>query len=423
MKTQKAVAAFLAAKNYSSRTLEQYHRSLDYLVKVCPEFPGGPGDLRDALADLESVWVRLSTWIVWRVFFRWCAEEYALENPMGRVERPKVPKVEMRALELNELTRLWGAAETIQEKCIIALALDSGIRASEFGRLRVSDVGKDTIRVCGKGNKQLSVPLSLESRQILQVLIEQDGGDPGAYLFRGRGVKPITRWGVYSIVRRCMDRAGIAGSKLGPHLLRHSLGKYHIASGGDSFTLQRIMRHSDIETTRRYVNLSIEDVIRAHHGHSPLKGILSDMKFEDLDPVASPDPDIPQGIMELSPERPEPPIGQPVASTLQKVRDALDELATQIPLQDDLNGSSELLGKLIRAHNHMIIGYGHLLELLSFQLEDLSLISFSHSHDAAGKVALSDKQVDYFKYEEKFLKGLIQEADAKLAKYREKPRG
>ena len=265
----------------------------------------------------------------------------------------------------------------------------------------MSDVGQDTIRVWGKGNKQISVPISPETRQLLQVLIDQDGsqGADGP-LFRGESGAPLERWGVYRLVRRCMDRAGIKGPKKGPHCLRHSLGRHHIASGGNAFTLQRILRHRDIETTQKYVNLQIDEVIKGHHEHSPLRKIFG--------------PELTPGGLESS-------VQKPITSTLQKVHDALDELAAQIPSKDDLSGSKGLvdkLNKIIRAHNFVAIANGHLCQLIAYQLEDLFLINAFHTHDAEGRADLPDQVVDYMKEEEKFLKELIQEADAKLAKYR-----
>lgn len=283
MKTEKAKAAFLEAKQgLSPRTMEHYQRALSYLELEFEELPGKPDLLRGLLNKVSTVWMRHGYWVAWCVFFKWCEVEYAFENPMVGVVKPKLPEVEMRTLDEDELARVWYATVSIRDKCVIALALDSGIRASEFERLRVSDVGQDTIRVWGKGNKQLSVPLSAETRQLLQVLIDQDGARGGdAPLFLGESGKPLDRFGVYRLVRRCMDRAGIKGPKKGPHCLRHSLGRHHIASGGNAFTLQRIMRHTDIETTQKYVHLSLDEVIRAHRDHSPLRGLLSSMKFEE----------------------------------------------------------------------------------------------------------------------------------------------
>jgi site-specific recombinase XerD len=68
-------------------------------------------------------------------------------------------------------------------------------------------------------------------------------------------------------VRRVLRRAGIAG---GPHLLRHTFGRLYITAGGDVFSLQRILGHSQIATTRRYVDLDLRDVQNQHAKFSPV---------------------------------------------------------------------------------------------------------------------------------------------------------
>ncbi len=276
MRTQKTKTAFLEAnQDLSPRTLEHYSKALDYLERECPKMPKKPEPVRQALNKAHTVWMKATWWSVWSAFFRWCSQEYGIPNPMKRIDRPRVPDVEIRALEPEELARVLAAAGNLQDKAIIALAIDSGIRASEFGRLHILDISSDTIRVWGKGNRQIRVPISPETHHLLQLLLDQDGSHGAeAPLFPDHHGKPLSRYAVYRIVRRCMERAGIPGPKLGPHCLRHSLGKNYIADGGDAFTLQRVMRHRNIATTQKYVNLAMHDVVEQHHRHSPVRGAL-----------------------------------------------------------------------------------------------------------------------------------------------------
>lgn len=276
MKTQKARNNFLEAKqDLSPRTLEQYCQALDYLERECPKMPKKPEPIRSALNRVNNIWVRDSYWRVWKSFFRWCWWEYDLPNPMDRVRRPKPEEIEPRVLEPEELPPVLAAADNLRDKTIVALALDSGVRASEFGCLRILDIGSDTIWLWGKGRKRLKVPIRPETHRLLQLLIDQDGKRGSqSLLFTGHNGQPISRYAVYRIVRRCIDRAGIAGPKRGPHLLRHSLATNFLADGGDVFTLQRIMRHTDIGTTQKYVHLAMRTVVKRHYEHSPLRDAL-----------------------------------------------------------------------------------------------------------------------------------------------------
>jgi integrase/recombinase XerD len=291
LKTHELVTAFLEVKqDLSPRTLEQYTETLGYLEQECPEVPDKPQPLRSALMKLGKPYVRDACWRVWRAFFHWCAGDYDIPNPMERVQRPKLPVIEMRVLEPLELAHVMAAADSLRDKTILALALDSGLRASEFGRLYALDIGRSTVWVWGKGRKRVQVPVSPETRQLLQVLIDSNAKrSPEEPLFTDQEGKPMSRFSVYHVVRKCMDKAGVAGPKRGPHCLRHSLGTNFAAAGGDVFTLQRIMRHTNISTTQKYVHLAMHTVVEHHNQYSPVRnalrgaqGILIDREVETI---------------------------------------------------------------------------------------------------------------------------------------------
>lgn len=271
MRTEDAVISYLEDKaDLSPRTLEHYRHALGVLAAQCPEFPEDRAPIRRALNGAPTVWVKDAWWRAWSAFFHWCCEEFELDrNPMRRVHRPPRPDVEMRSLSPEELARLLSIAHSHRDKGVLTLGLDSGVRASEFGRICPLDIGQDTVRLQGKGNRRLSVPISPETRALLSVLAQ--GKRPQDPLFTGRGGRPLTRYGVYHVVRSCMERAGIAGPKRGSHCLRHSLGRSYIAQGGNPFSLQRVMRHRKITTTQKYVSLAMQEVISEHARYSPLR--------------------------------------------------------------------------------------------------------------------------------------------------------
>ncbi len=285
MKTQKAKRNFLEAKqDLSPRTLEQYSQALDYLERECPKMPKKPDPIRSVLNKVQNDWVRDAYWRVWKSFFHWCQWEYDIPNPMDRVQRPETDEIEPRVLEHEELAMVVAAAVNLQDKAIVSLALDSGVRASEFGRLCIADVSTDTIRMWGKGRKRVRVPISPEVRHLLQILIDHDGhGGPQALLFSGQNGQPLSRFAVYRIVRRCMDRAGIAGPKRGSHLLRHSLATNFLANGGDLSTLQKIMRHNNIATTQKYVHLAMHTIVERHHQYSPARDAIRGAQWSFFD--------------------------------------------------------------------------------------------------------------------------------------------
>jgi len=285
MRTEKARGEFLEAKqNLSPRTLEQYSQALEYLERECPKMPKKPEPIRKALGKVQNIWVRDAYWRVWRAFFRWCWWEYDIPNPMDRVEKPKPEEIEPRVLEREELAMVVAAAVNLRDKAIVSLALDAGVRASEFGHLSISDIGSDTVWLWGKGRRRVRVPISPEVRHLLQILIDHDGhSGPQALLFSGQNGQPLSRFAVYRIVRHCMEQAGIPGPKRGSHLLRHSLATNFLANGGDLSTLQRIMRHKNIATTQKYVHLAMHDVVEKHHQYSPARDAIRGAQWSFFD--------------------------------------------------------------------------------------------------------------------------------------------
>ncbi|WP_420490850.1 tyrosine-type recombinase/integrase [Neobacillus drentensis] len=62
--------------------------------------------------------------------------------------------------------------------------------------------------------------------------------------------------------------------KLHPNMFRHTFARNYVLNGGDIFTLQRILDHADIQTTRKYVQMDNEHIREQHNKFSPLRNII-----------------------------------------------------------------------------------------------------------------------------------------------------
>jgi integrase/recombinase XerD len=82
--------------------------------------------------------------------------------------------------------------------------------------------------------------------------------------FRG---EPLTRQGLYKIVRRHAATAGLA-ERMSPHTLRHTFATHLLAGGCDLRSVQEMLGHADVATTQLYTHLSsarLKDVyFKAH---------------------------------------------------------------------------------------------------------------------------------------------------------------
>ena len=75
-----------------------------------------------------------------------------------------------------------------------------------------------------------------------------------------------------------MNSVGINPPKSGPHVLRHTFALRYMLNGGDVFSLQRIMGHSNIQSTMIYVHMSAVILSERHAQFSPLAGLRFEVR-------------------------------------------------------------------------------------------------------------------------------------------------
>ena len=272
MKTRQAIQAFLynrKALNRKPRTLEWYASMLARFALRYSELPMGPEAIEEFLADITGQpETKHGYHRSLKALYRFTCRRHRLTNPMELVDPPRCPKKIMPTLEPRQMMHLLNLAESIRDKALLSLYLDNGIRVGEVVNLRRNDIGDSTIRVDGKTG-QREVPISEETRQLLLTLASTNG--KSGYVFTNGHGRPITRYGIYWIVRGYMTAAGIQGPKLGSHRIRHTFGRSYLVNGGDVRSLQEIMGHSDIGTTQKYSSLNLTEIVDKHHKFTPLR--------------------------------------------------------------------------------------------------------------------------------------------------------
>lgn len=142
------------------------------------------------------------------------------------------------------------------------------MRLSELVNLKLDhvDFTLGQLKVFGKGAKERIVPMGLNARRA--VLRYKEHARPAAVsaqernLFLTMAGQPISKESVNKLMQRLARRAGIP--RLHPHLLRHTFAVRSLMNGGDVFTLQKILGHTSLEMTRKYVTLASGDVKARH---------------------------------------------------------------------------------------------------------------------------------------------------------------
>lgn len=168
-------------------------------------------------------------------------------------------------LTAEEVAKFWGTFRTYRDLGLLGLMLLDGLRSCEVLALQLADVqlSEGQMRVQGKGNKQRLVPLPPEISEVLWNYLRLERpttNSPALFVSlkgRQRG-QPMTAAGLRSLFRH--HRVVSQVRHANPHRARHTFGTDMVRAGMSLPALQRLMGHSQIATTMRYVNLAPQDV-------------------------------------------------------------------------------------------------------------------------------------------------------------------
>ena len=169
----------------------------------------------------------------------------------------KTPSTLPEILNHEELVRLFTVTTNPKHRAVLMTAYAAGLRASELGRLQVTDI--DSARMClridqGKGNKDRYVPLSPRLLEQLRAYWRRDR--PEHWLFPGRPLdRPMHRSTPARIYHNAKDKAGIRKAG-GIHSLRHAYATGLLEAGVELPVIQRRLGHTSIRSTMRYLHLA-----------------------------------------------------------------------------------------------------------------------------------------------------------------------
>jgi integrase/recombinase XerD len=163
-------------------------------------------------------------------------------------------------LSVEEVAQLLQAARPGRERILLQTAYACGLRISELLHLQVTDI--DSARMVvhvrqGKGAKDRQVPLSARLLSELRVWWCRHRQKP--WLFPGSTERslgqPMHATAVQRMMQKIVARAQLRKSAT-MHTLRHSYATHLLEAGVDVVTLQKLLGHSSLGTTARYLHLS-----------------------------------------------------------------------------------------------------------------------------------------------------------------------
>lgn len=163
----------------------------------------------------------------------------------------------------EEISKIFNSIENIKHLAILKTLFYGCLRVSELSALCDEDLSlkSRTIRVRdGKGGKEALVPITQDRAETLREYLrirpkmEIDGEHPLFYTDKGR---MWDRREVYRLFIHYKEKAGLKNRPGGAHVFaRHSAASIMIKNGCDILTIKDILRHSNIETTARYLHMS-----------------------------------------------------------------------------------------------------------------------------------------------------------------------
>jgi integrase/recombinase XerD len=215
-----------------------------------------------------------------RSFYRHLRREGVRDSdPTAALSAPRRGRKLPQVLTRDEVNRLLAQPQgtepaSLRDRAMLETMYACGLRASETIGLELADLDLEehVLRARGKGSKERVVPIGRKAVEALRLYLERGrpqlvGGRVEPHLFVNFRGGPLTRQGLYKIVRRHAVSAGLA-DRMSPHTLRHTFATHLLSGGCDLRSVQEMLGHADVSTTQLYTHLSsqrLKDVyFKAH---------------------------------------------------------------------------------------------------------------------------------------------------------------
>ena len=216
-----------------------------------------------------------------RTFFRWLeAEEITRNRTLLQVALPKVPHGIPKPLTIEKAAAVVDGGATAdldwiaaRDAAVLLLLYGSGLRISEALAIVVKDapaVGRDVLRVVGKGAKERLVPVLPVTRDAIARYIALCPYPlaPDRPLFLGAKGGSLSPRIVQLVMERLRDALGLPDTAT-PHALRHSFATHLLSAGADLRQIQELLGHASLSTTQVYTEVDRERLLAVYDKAHP----------------------------------------------------------------------------------------------------------------------------------------------------------
>lgn len=192
----------------------------------------------------------------------WCSEVRAVpfkrtaKTGMTYLDKPEMDAV----LEAPDRDTKQGARDYV----VLQFLYNTGARVDEAAQVTIGDLrwgSPSSVRLAGKGNKIRHCPLWPKTAGMIKTLV--GGRGPQERVFLNRLGRPLTRFGIYTLVRRAVKRASttipsLKPKRISPHTIRHSTACHLLRAGVDINTIRGWLGHVSLDTTHVYAEVDLE---------------------------------------------------------------------------------------------------------------------------------------------------------------------
>ena len=277
------------AMGITERTIHNYEESLNRFLQVlewkdvkCSELD--KCDIVSFIEELQELDVRVETINHYlrdiRTFLNWGSKE-------GYIQRIEVKLLKgqqaVKETYTEDELRLLLKKPLRDNYCewrswaIINWILATGNRERTVCNVKMKDIdfqAREIVLAETKNKKTQIIPMSTELLFVLRQFVRDFRSDatPEDYLFCNIAGERLSENGLKLSIVDYNRARGV--SRTGVHALRHTFAKYWIKNGGDAFRLQKLLGHSSLEMTKRYVNMFTSDLAEGFDEVNPLDMLI-----------------------------------------------------------------------------------------------------------------------------------------------------
>lgn len=291
-KTWRYFTGWLNEKRYDAEYLsditpEICRRYITYLTEDAPRYKGHTTiDSTEQGVGLAPATINIRIRCLKAFFGFFFREGYLESSPMENIRQQKTDMDAIESFTDEQINALINACDQrtyvgFRDYVYQVLLLDSGLRQSEALSLTEADVDVKTrcVNLAAKFNKNRKpriVPISQTTVRLLFELIQENSAlfdkqaTQGCIFLSSYGT-PLTSTQANKRLKYYGDITGVGEEiRTTAHTWRHTAARKMVLNGMDVYTLARILGHSSINMTRRYIQITSDDMRDQHDKFSPV---------------------------------------------------------------------------------------------------------------------------------------------------------